>query len=463
MDVNVTTDIVNHTPPSKTSELDRYFSTGIPLEKVLIVAYLPIPRQELADELSLKYECHQASSALDAIKRLKEETFAVVITDTMLRGPSGIELMRYVVRHYEDTSVIVLSDVSTPQRVLDSFREGTFDYLIKPCEPEVLRMTVTRAIECRNLRTEARRYKKDLEARNQELEVGKAELQRLQSQIVHSEKMASLGQLAAGVAHELNNPVGFVYGNLDILESRIKDIFKLLTFYDYAELTPDKASAIDQLKEDMNYSALSEDINSMIADCLEGAIRIRDIVQNLRTFSRLDQAEYKRTDLHEGIDSTLRLLSKYFSSENIKLIRDFGDVPEIEGFAGQLNQVWMNLLVNAAQAVEKGGGEVRIKTSFDGDSVVVSISDTGRGIEPEYMSRIFDPFFTTKPVGEGAGLGLAISFGIIERHKGKIGVVSEPGKGSTFAVTIPVNGMEPAEPPLECDKSQHQSAGENRK
>ncbi len=171
----------------------------------------------------------------------------------------------------------------------------------------------------------------------------------------------------------------------------------------------------------------------IIADCLEGAERIRDVVQNLRIFSRLDEAEFKKVDLHEGIDSTLRLLSRFYQSGSITLRRDYAELPLVDCYAGQLNQVWMNLLGNAAQAMN-GEGEVCIKTSLEDETVIVMISDTGLGIAPEHLNKIFDPFFTTKPVGEGTGLGLSTSFGIIERHGGNIKVESCEGSGTTFII-----------------------------
>ena len=176
----------------------------------------------------------------------------------------------------------------------------------------------------------------------------------------------------------------------------------------------------------------------MITDCHSGAERIRDVVQNLRTFSRLDEAEYKKVDLHEGIESTIRLLSRYYTSGTITLTRDYGQLPPVDCFAGQLNQVWMNLLVNAAQAVGQGG-EVTIKTQLVDETVMVTISDNGCGIAPEYLDKIFDPFFTTKPIGDGTGLGLSITHGVIERHGGFIKVESRINQGTTFRVTIPVD------------------------
>jgi len=175
----------------------------------------------------------------------------------------------------------------------------------------------------------------------------------------------------------------------------------------------------------------------MIADCREGAERIRDVVQSLRLFSRLDDAEVKKIDLHDSIESTIRLLSRYYGSGQIKLIREYGKLPLVNCYAGQLNQVWTNVLVNAAQAVQ-GNGEVRISTKVEGQVVVVVISDNGCGIPADQLHKIFDPFFTTKQVGDGTGLGLSIIYGIIEKHGGSITAESEEGMGSRFTISIPI-------------------------
>jgi signal transduction histidine kinase len=419
-------------------DLNTFVDVDCQREKLLIVNHLPLVRRSMINELSRDYVCVEASSVLEAINLLKQEKFAVVVAEKMLPGLSGIELLRSVVANYPDTDVVIISEVDRPQRALDAVRLGAFDCLIRPYEPIVLQMTVERAIERQRLRVEAKRYKRDLEKRNIELERGKRELQRLQAQIVHSEKMASLGQLAAGVAHELNNPVGFVFGNLDILKDRIEAMTRLLRYYDYTPIDGTAAVEVDNIKRETNYDSSHTEIKEILDDCIHGAVRIRDIVNNLRTFSRLDEAEFKKTDINEGLNSTVRLLSKYFSAENITLVRDFGELPEVEVYAGQLNQVWMNLLANAAQAVSKTGGEVTIATRFANNKLSVSVRDTGPGISPQVIEKIFDPFFTTKPVGEGSGLGLSIAFGIVERHKGTISVESEPGNGTTFTVEIPV-------------------------
>lgn len=366
-------------------------------------------------QLAGRYECREACSFDDAVTAIKKECFDVVITDVIMPGLSGIELLRKIVKEYPETAVVVVSAVDRPQRALDAIRLGAFDYLIKPCDPSALEFTVERAIEHRDLLAKAHRHEQELERQNAELLRRKDLLERLQAQLVQSEKMASLGQLAAGVAHELNNPVGIVYSNIEIL-----------------------GDLIEPLAKNSNAEAdLLHEIRSIIADCREGSTRIRDIVQNLRTFSRLDEAEYKETDIHEGIDATLRLLSRHFASGRIAIRKAYGDVPRVSAFPSQLNQVWMNLLANAAQAIGNRAGEIFIRTWADANDVVVTVSDTGAGIPVQHLNRIFDPFFTTKPVGDGTGLGLSISFGIVERHGGSITANSRLNEGTTFEVRLP--------------------------
>jgi signal transduction histidine kinase len=285
---------------------------------------------------------------------------------------------------------------------------------------------------------DARHYKLDLERRNAELKQRKAELQRLQGQIIQHEKMASLGQLAAGVAHELNNPAGFIFGNMEILRDCSRGFERLVNFYESIELSAEDVAQVQAIKDEIDYENTLGDLSSIIADCHEGAERIRDVVHNLRLFSRLDEAEFKKVDIHEGIESTIRLLARYFGSGPIKLVRDYGTLPLVDCYAGQLNQVWMNLLVNAAQAINESG-EVRIQTLREDENVIVTICDTGRGIATDELKYIFDPFFTTKPVGEGTGLGLSVTYSIIERHNGLIQVESSTEKGTSFIVTIPID------------------------
>jgi len=406
-------------------------------ETVLIVDDSPTVRASLLRLLKQHYECCEAANVAEALEKLKAAPISLVITDVIMPGLSGVELLRIVMDRYPQTAVIVVSSVDRPQRALDAVRLGAFDYLIKPCDEEVLELTVARALERRRLLINAAKYKTDLEERNRELSERKAHLERLQAEIVHNEKMASIGKLAAGIAHEINNPVGFVSGNLEFLAQCVKDLIRLISLYGTAEVSDEFAAGIAELKQQIDYERMTVDLTEALGDCQAGVGRVREIVQNLRTFSRLDEAELKRTDVHEGLDSTIRLLSRYFSGGGASLVREYGDVPEIDAFSARLNQVWMNLLVNAAQAIGNQPGEVCVRTFSNEDSVIVSVSDTGAGIAREDLNRIFDPFFTTKPVGEGSGLGLSIAFGIVERHNGRIEVQSEPGKGTTFNVILP--------------------------
>ncbi len=408
-------------------------------ERVLVVDDSRVVRSIFAKYLSPKFECVEAGSFDEAIAELKSDDFAVVITDIIMPGLSGIELLRKILEEFPNTAVIVVSGVERPQRALDAIRLGAFDYLIKPCEPEVLELTVERALERRELMLNARRYKLDLETRNIELVSQKEQLGRLQAQIVQSEKMASLGQLASGVAHELNNPVGFVHANLEMLDEFVGSLISLAKYYDDVEPSPSAMRGVEIFKERIGYPKIVDEIRSIIEDCREGSERIRNIVQNLRTFSRLDEAEFKEIDIHEGIESTIRLISKYFSAGKITLLCDYGELPKLGTFSGQLNQVWMNLLINAAQAIGEHPGEVKISTWCENENIIVKVSDTGCGIAVQHLNRIFDPFYTTKPVGEGTGLGLSISYGIVERHGGNIAVDSRLSEGTTFTVTLPRN------------------------
>ena len=394
-------------------------------------------RKIFAEHFSEDYDCTLAASSEEALAYLAQQPYALVIADIMMPGRNGVELLRDIVAYHPETVVIMVSGVDRPQRIRDALRLGAFDYLIKPCELDVLSFSVERALGRRALARTAKKYKADLEQRNAELASQKAELERLQAQIVHSEKMASLGQLAAGIAHELNNPAGFIYGNMELLKEFISGLGRVLNVYDQMQFPVNVAGQLNLIKKEIHYDSLLPEIDSMITDCREGAERIRDVVENLRLFSRLDEAEVKKVDLHEGIDSTIRLLSRYYGAGGIRIVREYGVLPPVSCYAGQLNQVWMNLLVNAAQAVE-ADGEVRISTWAERDSVVVNISDSGCGIPAELLTKIFDPFFTTKPVGEGTGLGLSISYGIIERHGGAITVTSDARTGTTFTVKIPV-------------------------
>jgi two-component system NtrC family sensor kinase len=277
----------------------------------------------------------------------------------------------------------------------------------------------------------------DLATQVKWLREAKDELARTQGQLVQNEKMVALGQLIAGVAHELNNPISFVYSNTLLLQDSFTQVRSLLDYYTtHTEIPNEIRVKAERIKEEIDYDYLVGDFSQALEDCHEGARRVRDIVMNLKTFARGDDSELQRADIIEGIESTARLLGQYFRPDRVALHRDYERLPAVECFPTQLAQVWMNLMVNAAQAMESKG-DLWITARSDEGRVMISFRDNGPGIPQEALSRIFDPFFTTKPVGEGTGLGLSIVHGIIERHGGEIKVESELGVGTVFTVSLP--------------------------
>ncbi len=280
----------------------------------------------------------------------------------------------------------------------------------------------------------------------------------LEGQLIQAQKLESIGQLAAGVAHEINNPVGFINSNLTTLDEYRQDLAELIHSYLHLEellcknpvFSNDDVAAvlknIRSLKEKVDLDFILSDFEKVISESREGTERVKKIVQDLKDFSHVDQAELKWADLNKGLESTLNIVwneIKYKAT----VTKDYGDIPEVYCYPQQMNQVFMNILINAAQAIENKG-EIKIATAcLDGHEpmVEIRISDTGKGIPPENLTKIFDPFFTTKPLGKGTGLGLNMAYKIIRRHQGKISVESEEGKGTTFIITLAVEGPKPSE------------------
>ena len=274
--------------------------------------------------------------------------------------------------------------------------------------------------------TEKATVQEKLALRNRELEAA-------QQQLVQSEKLASIGQLAAGVAHEINNPIGYVHSNIGTLRTYIADLMQLLDAY---EALPESAS-LQALRQKIDVDFLREDIPSLIHESQEGITRVKKIVQDLKDFSRVDSSqEWQTADLHQGIDSTLNIVNNEIKYK-ADVVKEYGQLPPVECLPSQLNQVFMNLLVNAAHAMGAQRGCITIRTGTQGDKVWLEFEDNGSGIPPELQIKIFDPFFTTKPVGKGTGLGLSLSYGIVQKHHGEITVRSEVGKGTVFRIVLP--------------------------
>ncbi|MEG5160413.1 PAS domain S-box protein [Microcoleus sp. AT3-A2] len=286
-----------------------------------------------------------------------------------------------------------------------------------------------------------------------ELEKAVRELHQAQTQLIQTEKISSLGQLVAGVAHEINNPINFIYGNITHAKEYATDLLGLLHLYQ--EKYPNPVPEILEAAEDIEVDYLMEDFTKILESMKVGADRIRDLVVSLRNFSRLDESQMKRVDIHEGIESTLLILQHRIKANvlrpAIEIIKEYGNFPKVECYVGQLNQVFMNLLGNAIDALEEYNSthsskeiysqpnRIRISTSASSETVTIRIADNGMGINQEFIGKLFDPFFTTKPVGKGTGLGLSISYQIIvEKHRGKLQCISTPGEGAEFVIEIPI-------------------------
>jgi signal transduction histidine kinase len=298
-----------------------------------------------------------------------------------------------------------------------------------------------------------------LEAANQELEQALHTLQQTQSQLVQTEKLSSLGQLVAGLAHEINNPVNFIHGNLRHADQYIQDLLNLLGLYQqsYSQLSPALQTAMD----DNDLDFLCEDLPKLLASMRVGTERIRQIVLSLKNFSRLDESEMKSVNLCEGIDSTLLILQHRLKSEtkhsSITVQKNYGNPPLVDCYAGQLNQVFMNLISNAIDALKQFNTQRDPETvqqtpskitidiqTLDEHQVLIQIADNGPGMPPEVRQKIFDPFFTTKPAGKGTGLGLSISHQIVvEKHGGQLECLSTVGVGTTFLIKIPIRQSDP--------------------
>ena len=273
-------------------------------------------------------------------------------------------------------------------------------------------------------------------------ELARARLEEVQRQLLQADRMSTIGQLAAGVAHEINNPIGYVQSNLETLRDYVGSLFRMIAAQDAAlrqagVIPPSQLAQVEKVRHEIDYEFLTKDLPTLLKESQEGISRVRKIIQDLREFSRAGHLEeWTFSDLHAGIDSTINIVWNDLKYK-VELIKQYGDIPQIECLPSQLNQVFMNVLVNAGQAIEKRG-QITIATHVDGDFVYVEFSDTGKGIAADQVARVFEPFFTTKPIGKGTGLGLSISYGIVRKHGGDIDVRSEPGVGTTFVIKLPL-------------------------
>ncbi len=435
--------------------------------RVLLIDDQPIVaesiRRLLASETDI--ELHYCSNAQQAISSAIDLQPTVILQDLVMPETDGLMLVKFLrtepATHH--IPIIVLSNRDESTVKAEAFATGANDYLVKIPDPiEFVARLRYHSAAYGNLlkRQEAEAtlaYNHELERRvterTTELESALERLKLTQAQLIQEEKMAGLGQLVAGVAHEINNPVNFIYGNLKPAEQYAQELLDLIAIYQ--QEYPHPANTIQTVLDDIDLDFLAEDFKKLIKSLRIGAKRLHEIVQALRTFSRLDEAEKKAVDIHDGIESTLLILGSKLKS--IRVVKAYSDCPEITCLSGQLNQVFTNIIANAADALtekqasladngnptapESYKPEIRIQTrSMSADWVEISIVDNGPGIPQDILNKVFDPFFTTKPVGLGTGLGLSVSYQIIvDKHGGKLKCHSQAGEGTTFIIELPTS------------------------
>lgn len=400
---------------------------------------------------------YEVSIAIDGDRALKQIQYSLpdlILLDVMMPGIDGFETCKRLKENQStcDIPVIFMTASSDTENKIKGFSLGAVDYITKPFqEAEVLARV--------KLHLQLRYLTKDLEekvsVRTAELTQALTELRASQLHLVHREKMSTLGQLVAGVAHEINNPVGFINGNLSHAEGYVKDLLYLIDIYQ--KCCPNPAAEVQDAIESIDLDYLKEDFPKLIVSMKEGVDRIRKISTSLRTFSRGDCDRPIAFDIHEGINSTLMILKHRLKEDEhrpaIVVERDFGQLPAIQCFPGQLNQVFMNLLANAIDALEESNhgrsfeeiksnpNRIRIQTrqSEASEQVLIRIQDNGIGMPEEVQNKLFDHLFTTKPVGVGTGLGLSITHQIVvEKHGGVLKVTSTVGQGSEFVIILPI-------------------------
>lgn len=333
--------------------------------------------------------------------------------------------------------VIFITACSSGEEERRGLELGAVDYISKPIDAAIVLARVATHVALKQARDRLREHNADLEA---EVRRRQKENEQIQLQFVQSEKMAAIGQLAAGVVHEINNPIGYVRSNLSSLADYQRQMVELLGAYralDEAQMSAVAGvAAIRAREQEVDLAFLMQDSRQLIDESLSGLERVRGIVRDLKDFSRQSKGEWEWADLHAGLDSTLNIVWNQLKY-HCRLHKEYGDLPLVPCMPNQLNQVFLNLLVNASQAIE-AKGDIYLRTGTDGEQVWVEIADTGGGIAPEHLTRVFEPFFTTKPKGQGTGLGLSLSYRIVERHGGRIEVASELGKGTRFRVWAPL-------------------------
>lgn len=382
------------------------------------------------------YEVKSFNRGNDALLYLCSNDVDVVLTDIRMPEMDGIELLEKVLSIDTEIPVVLMTAYTDFDQVVTALKKGAFDFIHKPYEMKYLLKTLDKALAYRTMRASELNYKIDLERAITERT---NELENAHKAIFQSEKMALVGQLAAGVAHEINNPVGYISSNLESMRKFMERLLEYISVLE--ESTANCCSAeelekLEGLKSRLRIKRIKDDILSMVEESLEGVTRIKEIVRDLKHFSRMDESKFIFTDINETLERALAIVKneiKYVAT----IVTDYGDIPKILCHPNQLAQVFINMLVNASHAITDKG-EISVRTRNDENNIFVTISDSGCGMPDDVKNRIFDPFFTTKEVGKGTGLGLSISSEIVKKHNGEIIVESREGKGTSFIIKLPI-------------------------
>lgn len=401
------------------------------------------------------FEVITATDGEKALEQIAHTLPDLILLDVVMPKIDGLETCRKFKDNYEtrDIPVIFMTAVSDTETKVKCFGLGAVDYITKPFQKEEILARIDTHLQLRYL---TKTLEKQVETRTIALSQALEDLQKSQVQLVHKEKMSALGQLVAGIAHEINNPVGCIYGNLSHTSAYFQDMINLIKLYQ--KYYPQPETEIKEQISAIDLDFLLTDLPNLIASMKESVQRIRNISHGLRTFSRQDSDRKVFCNLHDGIESTIMILKhRLKASKNrpeIEIIRQYDNLPKVKCFSGQINQVFMNLLANAIDAVEESNigrsydqitahpNQILIQTRVSEDThhVLIKIKDNGAGMLTEVKEKIFEHLFTTKPVGQGTGLGLSIAHEIIvEKHHGTLDVNSRPGEGSEFIITIPID------------------------
>lgn len=404
--------------------------------KILIIDDDIIFRMALKAMANGLGEVIETESGEAGLAFLQQHNVDLILLDLVMPNMSGFDVLHAISRqgNTAGTPVLVLSAAEDDVDIAKAFDMGAADYLRKPVRKFELIARLTTQLELRNRQLHLEQM---VNARTIELVEANQQLQSAQEQLMQADKMAAIGQLAAGVAHEINNPVGFVYSNVSTLIHYLADLFKIIDAYAESEGNMDEPqkARLQSIKDGIDLTYLRNDIDALLKETADGLLRIRKIVQDMKEFSHIGDTKWEMINIHDGIESTLNIVQNEIKYKAI-VVKEYGTTGLTQCISSQINQVLMNILVNAAHAI-KADGVITIKTWQENNNTIISISDTGCGMPPEVINKIFNPFFTTKPVGKGTGLGLSLSYNIIQKHHGHIDVQSQPGKGTTFTITLP--------------------------